>query len=95
MLIELSSHLVFIVTKFQIMKISVLSFGQVADITNTSSFDMSYVADIDTLKQLLEERYPPLKEIKYAIAVDKKIATGNMVLQDKSVIALLPPFAGG
>jgi molybdopterin synthase sulfur carrier subunit len=77
------------------MKVNVLSFGQVADIINTSSFNMSNVADIDTLKQLLEDKFPQLKEINYAIAVDKKVATGNVVLQDKSVVALLPPFSGG
>lgn len=77
------------------MKVNVLSFGQVADIINTSSFNMSNVADIDTLKQLLEDKFPQLKEINYAIAVDKKVATRNVVLQDKSVVALLPPFSGG
>jgi molybdopterin converting factor small subunit len=44
---------------------------------------------------MLEEKYEQLKGIKYAIAVDKKIVSGNAPLQDKSVVALLPPFSGG
>jgi molybdopterin synthase sulfur carrier subunit len=77
------------------MKISVLTFGQVTDIIRQSSFEMSDVADVNGLKQMLEEKYDGLKEIKYAIAVDKKIVNGNTALQDKSVVALLPPFSGG
>jgi len=77
------------------MKVSVLTFGEVADIVNTSSFDMNHVADIDTLKQLLENRFPQLKEIKYAIAVNKKIVNHNVTLEDESIVALLPPFSGG
>lgn len=77
------------------MKISVLTFGQVTDIINQSCFEVGDVADVNALKQMLEEKYELLKEIKYAIAVDKKIVSGNAVLQDKSVVALLPPFSGG
>lgn len=75
--------------------IKVLTFGQVADIINQPSFDMNDVVDTNSLKLLLKEKYPQLKEIKYAIAVDKKIVNGNIAIQDKSVVALLPPFSGG
>lgn len=77
------------------MKVSVLTFGEVADIVNTSSFSMNNVADIDTLKRSLEDKFPQLKEIKYAVAVNKKIVNHNLILEDESIIALLPPFSGG
>ena len=77
------------------MKINVLTFGQVTDIINQSSFEVGDVTDVNGLKQMLEAKYEQLKEIKYAIAVDKKIVSGNAPLQDKSVVALLPPFSGG
>ena len=77
------------------MKINVLTFGQVTDIINQSSFEVGDIADVNGLKQMLEEKYEQLKGIKYAIAVDKKIVSGNAPLQDKSVVALLPPFSGG
>jgi molybdopterin synthase sulfur carrier subunit len=77
------------------MKVSLLTFGEVADIVNTSSVHLNNVADVDTLKQLLEEEFPQLKEIKYAVAVNKKIVNHNLTLEDKSIVALLPPFSGG
>jgi molybdopterin synthase sulfur carrier subunit len=77
------------------MTVSVLTFGEVSDIVNTSSFNINNVADVDTLKQILEDRFPGLKEIKYAVAVDKKIVTHNATLEDRSIVALLPPFSGG
>ena len=77
------------------MKVNVLTFGQVTDIINQSSLEVGDIADVNGLKQMLEEKYEQLKGIKYAIAVDKKIVSGNAPLQDKSVVALLPPFSGG
>ena len=77
------------------MTIKVLTFGQVADIINQPSFDMNDVADTNSLKLLLEEKYHQLREVRYAIAVDKKIIDGNTAIHDKSVVALLPPFSGG
>ena len=77
------------------MKISVLTFGQVTDVIKQSSFEVQDVTDVHGLRQMLEEKYAPLKDIKYAIAVDKKIVNDNAALQDKSVVALLPPFSGG
>jgi len=77
------------------MAINVLTFGEVADIVNTSSFNMDHVTDIDTLKQLLEDKFPQLREIKYAVAVNKKIVNQNVTIEDASIVALLPPFSGG
>ena len=77
------------------MKVSVLTFGEVADIVKASSFDLKDVEDTDTLKQLLEGKFPRLKETKYAVAVNKKIVNQNVTLEDASIVALLPPFSGG
>ncbi len=77
------------------MKVSVLTFGEVADIVNASLFDLKDVEDTDTLKQLLEGKFPRLKETKYAVAVNKKIVNQNVTLEDASIVALLPPFSGG
>lgn len=73
----------------------ILTFGQVTDIINQSSFEVNDVADTNSLKHLLEDKYAPLKEIKYAIAIDKKIVNDNTAIQPHSVVALLPPFSGG
>jgi molybdopterin synthase sulfur carrier subunit len=39
--------------------------------------------------------YPSLADAKYLIAVDKQTVTGNTILKEGSMIALLPPFSGG
>jgi molybdopterin converting factor small subunit len=77
------------------MKVSVLSFGEVGDIVKASSFNLDHVVDTDSLKHLLEDKFPRLKEIKYAIAVDKKIVNHNVILEEGCIVALLPPFSGG
>jgi molybdopterin synthase sulfur carrier subunit len=76
------------------MALSILAFGQVAEITgNTFSFDL--VADTDALKTALTKFFPALQHVRYTIAVDKNTITGNTILKENSVIALLPPFSGG
>jgi molybdopterin synthase sulfur carrier subunit len=75
--------------------ITVLAFGRVAELTGKSSFVVNDVDSTTQLKQKLEEDYPALKSISFAIAVNKKMATAAMPLDDNATVALLPPFSGG
>lgn len=77
------------------MKINILAFGQVASVTGNNFSLEENVEDTDSLKNALHQRYPVLSEIKYSIAVDKKIVHENMELKDNVTVALLPPFSGG
>ncbi len=52
-------------------------------------------SDTQTLQAKLEADFPGLKQIKYMLAVDKKMITSNMVLTGFERIALMPPFSGG
>lgn len=70
-------------------------FGRLTDIVGASSLQWPATANTDELKASLEESFPELKGKTYAIAVDKKIATGTVMLSPASEIALLPPFSGG
>ncbi len=77
------------------MQIKVLAFGQVAIVTG-NSFELNQsVADTDSLKCALHHQYPALNEIKYALAIDRKLVNGNMELNENVTVALLPPFSGG
>jgi molybdopterin synthase sulfur carrier subunit len=38
---------------------------------------------------------PALAGMKYIIAVDKQVIIKNTILNNNSVVALLPPFSGG
>ena len=75
------------------MSLKVIMFGKLADITGNS---VSVIAvDTDSLINILHKDYPALANTKYVIAVDKQIINENTVLNNNSIVALLPPFSGG
>jgi len=76
------------------MQIQVLPFGQLAEITGKERFAWQ-AADTDSLQRTLGEKYPALKERKYAIAVNRQLVKQNTVLTENAEVALLPPFSGG
>lgn len=77
------------------MKINVLTFGAISDITGTKSLEMEGIDSTQKLVQSLEEKYPLLKTIQYAIAVNKEVILEHTNLNDDTTVALLPPFTGG
>ena len=77
------------------MQINILIFGQLAEITRSREVIFNDINDTETLKNVLQEKYPGSSELPYLIAVDKEIVSANTILNDKSIVALLPPYAGG
>ena len=77
------------------MRVKVLIFGQLTDITGESEIYLNEVSDRDELINRLVQQYPALADSKYAIAVDKKVISQNTGLTDDCTVALLPPFSGG
>lgn len=77
------------------MKLNILSFGQVASITGNSFVLEESVENTDALQKVLQQRFPALGEMKFAVAVDKKMVHENTSLSENATIALLPPFSGG
>ena len=76
------------------MSLKIIMFGKLVDIAgNFVSVDGA--KDTDSLVNLLNKSYPALTNIKYVIAVNKKVISQNTVLDTNSEIALLPPFSGG
>jgi len=76
------------------MNMHIILFGRLVDIAGSSVF-VKDVADTDSLINALHNTYPALAQVKYVIAVDKQVITSNTLLNEKSVVALLPPFSGG
>jgi len=72
----------------------IILFGRLVDIAGSSVL-VGDVADTDSLINALHNTYPALAQAKYVIAVDKQVITSNTLLNEKSVVALLPPFSGG
>ena len=77
------------------MKVNILAFGQVAGVTGNSPVIEESVADTKALQTVLHKQFPSLNEMKYSIAVDKKIVHENTELKENAIVALLPPFSGG
>jgi len=79
------------------MNVNVLAFGIAKDIFGQSSIildiDGSTTAD---LKNLLEQRYPRLKQLtSYMVAVNNEYALDEGVLTEHDEIAIIPPVSGG
>lgn len=77
------------------MKIKLLFFGNISDITGTGEMNYSDAADTDMLELDLINKFPQLKNFTYRIAVNKEIISKNTILNDSDEIAFLPPFSGG
>lgn len=77
------------------MRVKVLIFGQLTDITRLSEMYLDDVSDSEGLIHSLHRLFPALADSKYALAVDKKVITGNIPFDENSTVALLPPFSGG
>lgn len=77
------------------MRVKVLIFGQLTDITGESEIYLNEVSNRDELVNKLVQQFPALADSKYAIAVDKKVIHQNIVLSENCIVALLPPFSGG
>ena len=77
------------------MKITILFFGQLAEITGTSNIKLSDIADTDDLRNKLQQQFPALEKMTFSIAVNKKMTQENTILKPEDEVALLPPFSGG
>lgn len=77
------------------MKITVLTFGQIKDITGNSELMYTDINNSTLLTDILLSKYPALSNLNFSIAVNKKIISEKTIFSDNDVIALLPAFSGG
>lgn len=77
------------------MKIELLLFGQIRDIVGDFHLDMEFSGDTDNLRKELLHRFPSLKGVKFALALDNKLVAGNQVIPAHCKVAVMPPFSGG
>jgi sulfur-carrier protein len=73
----------------------ILAFGQIASVTGNQFEIQGKNMDTDSLQNDLQKKYPALAEMKYTLAVDKKIVNKNVSLNGNETVAILPPFSGG
>ena len=77
------------------MAVNIIIFGQLTDITGEQNLVVSDVNDTDQLVAKLNEMFPGIAGAKFVIAVNKQVISENTILNNNSIIALLPPFSGG
>lgn len=77
------------------MKIELLFFGQLTDITGTTVLMLDHVPDTGTLKHHVFDMYPSLQQAKLMIAVNNKLVTENEEIPEGAKIAFMPPYSGG
>jgi molybdopterin converting factor small subunit len=77
------------------MTIEVQFFGQLVDKTGKSSIQLEYISSMVQLKEKLFTLFPLLKESKFVIAINNKMALENANIPGHAKIALMPPFSGG
>lgn len=76
------------------MKVNIIIFGQLCDLLG-EKMTLDNITDTNGLIAELNKRFPELANSKFAIAVDKKIVTENILLTNNCTLALMPPFSGG
>lgn len=77
------------------MKIKVLFFGILTDISKKNKEEIKGVENLTDLKAYLFKTYPEMKDMDFRYALNKEIINDNVSFKDKDELALLPPFAGG
>lgn len=77
----------------------ILLFGVTREIIGGSTVRIpegELPGNVASLKELLLERYPPLKEItSLRIAVNNEFAEDETAIGPKDEVALIPPVSGG
>lgn len=76
------------------MQVNIIIFGQLCDLLGENMI-LQDIADTNSLVIKLKEKFPKLADMKYVIAVDKRIVNVNTILNNNNTVALLPPFSGG
>jgi molybdopterin converting factor small subunit len=78
------------------MKVKVLFFGVLSEITGTGIKFYDDVGSIEQLKRRTSEDFPELVHYDFRVSLNNEIILSDeQQLTDGDEIAFLPPFAGG
>ena len=77
------------------MKIKILLFGVLWDVAGAKEIEWPNADDVNSLLKELYMKYPALKNHRFRLAVNLKLETLNLKLNEGDVVALLPQFSGG
>ena len=74
--------------------VNVLLFGRLAEICGQNNFVFE-ASDTDAVCDKLKSDFPEIKQISFALAVNKTMIIGNTKLTEGDEVALMPPYSGG
>jgi molybdopterin synthase sulfur carrier subunit len=80
------------------MKLTILAFGVAADIIGNPHIEIEVSEPLTAglLKELLEQKYPGLKELaSFLLAVNNEYAEEQLPIRATDEIAMIPPVSGG
>jgi sulfur-carrier protein len=77
------------------MKVKVLFFGVLAQVTGTNLKHYQDVKSIGDLMLRIQDDFPEVVHYNYRISLNSEIVDNEPSLNDGDEVALLPPFAGG
>ncbi len=77
------------------MTIKILAFGQISDILSGAEIELDNIDNTEKLTVELNQKFPELIRLKYAVAVNGELVSGRAILKHQDSVALLPPFSGG
>ncbi|HUM47177.1 MAG TPA: MoaD/ThiS family protein [Chitinophagales bacterium] len=80
------------------MKVKILAFGIAKEILGGSTvlLELNDSYDMEALKQVLEEKFPRLKQLSsFRIAINSHFASPREIITEQDEIAILPPVSGG
>ncbi len=72
------------------MQVTVVAFGHMTEVLGKRSLTLHNIPNTDQLTLQLHRLYPALNQIPYFMAIDQEIISGNVVLKNDTLIALLP-----
>jgi molybdopterin converting factor small subunit len=81
--------------KKKFMKVKVLFFGVLSEVTGTGTKYYDDVKSIEHLKLRTADDYPEIVHYNFQVSLNNEIIKSDTPLKDGDEIAFLPPFAGG
>jgi molybdopterin synthase sulfur carrier subunit len=77
------------------MKVKVLFFGVLAEVTGTSCKHFYDVRTVGDLKIRIADEFPEIVHYNFRISLNSVLTDNDPALNDNDEVALMPPFAGG
>ncbi|WP_291786059.1 MoaD/ThiS family protein [Cecembia sp.] len=76
-------------------RIKIRAFGMIAEKLGADCLDLDSIPTTEVLRGYLYQQFPELEKMKFGIAINKKLVSGNQPIPNEAEVALLPPFSGG